>query len=69
MYDAKHWASDVVLGAGVGTLSGLSVVRYNHARPHNRVNRWLGVARAAASPEVVPGPGGGVALAWRVAAP
>jgi hypothetical protein len=66
MYDDKHWASDVVIGAGIGTLSGLSVVRYNHARPHNRVNRWLGVARAAASPTVLPGTNGGLALAWRV---
>jgi membrane-associated phospholipid phosphatase len=65
IYDDKHWASDVVLGAGVGTISGLSIVRYNHARPHNRVNRWLGVARAAASPAVAP-ERGGVALAWRV---
>ncbi|HWJ22668.1 MAG TPA: phosphatase PAP2 family protein [Gemmatimonadaceae bacterium] len=64
VYADKHWASDVVLGAGLGTLSGLSVVRYNHARPHNRVNRWLGVARAAA-PTVTPGPNG-LALAWRV---
>ena len=46
----------------------LAVVRYNHDRPHNRVNRWLGVARAA-MPTVAPEPasgGGGVALAWRV---
>ena len=68
VYDDKHWASDVVLGTGIGTLSGLAVVRYNHDRPHNRVNRWLGVARAA-MPTVAPEPasgGGGVALAWRV---
>jgi membrane-associated phospholipid phosphatase len=65
MYDDKHWASDVVLGAGIGTLSGLAVVRYNHARPRNRVDRWLGVA---AVPSVSPTPHG-VTLAWRLGAP
>lgn len=64
MYDDKHWASDVVLGAGIGTISGLSVVRYNHARPHNRVDRWLGVTSLV--PAVSPAPGGGVGLAWSV---
>ena len=64
MYDDKHWASDVVLGAGIGTLSGLSIVRYNHERPHNRVDRWLGVASLV--PAVAPAPGGGVGLAWQV---
>jgi len=66
MYDDKHWASDVVLGAGVGTISGLAVVRYNHARPRNRVDRWLGVASAL--PSIAPTPDG-VALAWRAGAP
>ena len=60
MYDDKHWASDVVLGAGIGTVSGLAVVRWNHTRPENRVNRWLGVA---ASPSLVP-TARGLALAW-----
>jgi membrane-associated phospholipid phosphatase len=63
MYDDKHWASDVVLGAGIGTISGLSVVRYNHERPRNRVDRWLGVTSLV--PAVAPAPGGGVSLAWR----
>ena len=36
MYHNKHWASDVVLGAAVGTFSGLKVVRYSHAHPDNR---------------------------------
>ena len=27
MYDDKHWASDVLLGAGIGTVSGLLLVR------------------------------------------
>lgn len=41
LYNNDHWASDVALAAGIGTLSGLTVVRYNHARPHNRLDRWL----------------------------
>ncbi len=39
MYHNKHWASDVLLGAGVGTFSGLKVVRYSHNHPANRVDR------------------------------
>lgn len=31
MYDDRHWASDVVLGAGIGTASGLLVVRRRDA--------------------------------------
>jgi membrane-associated phospholipid phosphatase len=64
MYDDKHWASDVMLGAGVGTLSSLVIVRYVHSRPTNRVDRWLGVSSLV--PSVAPGPGGGGGLAWRV---
>jgi membrane-associated phospholipid phosphatase len=64
MYDDRHWASDVVLGAGIGTLSGLAVVRYNHARPRNRVDRWLGATSLL--PAVAPAPGGGMGLAWEL---
>ncbi len=41
MYHNKHWASDVVLGAAFGTFSGLKVVRYSHAHPHNKVDRVI----------------------------
>ncbi len=41
MYDDQHWASDVVFGAGLGTIAGIAVVRYTHGRPRNRVDRWL----------------------------
>jgi len=41
MYHNKHWASDVVLGAAVGTFSGLKVVRYSHAHPDNKVDRII----------------------------
>lgn len=32
MYDDKHWASDVVLGAGIGVVSGLLLVRHLDGR-------------------------------------
>jgi membrane-associated phospholipid phosphatase len=41
MYDNRHWASDIVLGAAIGTFSGLKVVRYHHTHPNNRIDRWL----------------------------
>ena len=41
IYTNKHWASDVILGTGVGVLSGLAVVHYNAAHPHNWVERVL----------------------------
>ena len=41
MYNDKHWASDVIIGAAVGTFSGVKVVKYHHTRPGNRLDRWL----------------------------
>ena len=41
LYNNKHWASDVVLGAAIGTFSGLKVVRYHHTHPGNRIDRTL----------------------------
>jgi membrane-associated phospholipid phosphatase len=41
MYHDKHWASDVALGAAIGTFSGLKVVRYAHAHPQNRLDRIM----------------------------
>ena len=41
MYHNKHWASDVALGAAVGTFSGIKVVRYSHNHPDNPVDRRL----------------------------
>ena len=39
MYNDKHWASDVALGAAIGTLSGKLVVRYAHGRPGNLIDQ------------------------------
>jgi membrane-associated phospholipid phosphatase len=41
MYHNKHWASDVALGAAIGTFSGLKVVRYSHTHPDNKVDRVM----------------------------
>ena len=48
MYDSRHWASDVALGATVGTLTGIQVMRYNDRHPDNRLSRWL--AHTSVSP-------------------
>jgi membrane-associated phospholipid phosphatase len=61
MYNNKHWASDVVMGAAIGTFAGLKVVRYHHSHPNNRIDRWL------LSGSLVPTDTGGWALAWSVA--
>lgn len=58
MYNNKHWASDVVLGAAVGTFSGIKVVRYTHGHTDNRIDRALLGLR------VIPLSGGQVGLGW-----
>jgi membrane-associated phospholipid phosphatase len=45
----KHWVSDVFMGAGLGTLIGIKVVRFNHKHPHNRLDRIF----LAATPAIV----------------
>lgn len=60
MYHDKHWASDVVLGAAVGTFIGLKTVRYAHAHPDNLLDRMFLQA------SVAPDGQGGVAMAWKV---
>lgn len=60
MYANKHWASDVLVGAAIGTFSGLKVVKYHHSHPNNRIDKWL------LSGSLQPAPGGGVALSWSV---
>jgi membrane-associated phospholipid phosphatase len=41
MYNNRHWASDVITGAMIGTFAGTKVVRYHRTHPGNRVDRWL----------------------------
>ena len=38
MYNNKHWASDVAVGAAIGTFAGLKVVRYHH---HTNPDNWI----------------------------
>jgi membrane-associated phospholipid phosphatase len=50
MYNDRHWASDIVSGAAIGTFAGIKVVRYNHGRPSNKIDRFfLGSMVAAGS--------------------
>jgi membrane-associated phospholipid phosphatase len=60
VYGEKHWASDVLAGAGIGTLSGLVVVRYHQLHPHTRLDRWL------LPDQVGPGARGDFVIGWRV---
>jgi membrane-associated phospholipid phosphatase len=41
VYRNDHWASDVVVGAGVGTLAGLLATRFNLFHQDNFIRRWL----------------------------
>jgi membrane-associated phospholipid phosphatase len=41
MYENRHWASDVIVGAAIGTFAGTKVVRYHHSHPGNRIDEWL----------------------------
>ena len=42
MYNNRHWASDVMMGAAIGTFAGNKVVRYHHrTNPTNKFDRWL----------------------------
>ena len=58
MYHNKHWASDVALGAAIGTFSGQKTVQYLHSRQGNWIDRvLLGTA-------IAPTANGGLALGW-----
>jgi membrane-associated phospholipid phosphatase len=41
IYNNQHWASDVLAGAGIGTLIGLKVVKYTHSHPDNTLDKRL----------------------------
>lgn len=62
MYHNKHWASDVALGAAIGTFSGLKVVRYSHNHPDNRVDRIF--LRAMVEPNGNGGELAGLSIPW-----
>ena len=58
MYNNQHWASDVLIGAGIGTFAGLKVVRYHDANPRS------GTDRIFLAGSLVPAPGSGQTLRW-----
>jgi membrane-associated phospholipid phosphatase len=39
MHSNNHWASDVVMGAGVGLVSGMVVARFHAGRPDHWIDR------------------------------
>jgi hypothetical protein len=41
MYHNRHWASDVALGALIGTFSGKKVVLASHSNPNNIIDRVM----------------------------
>jgi len=41
MYHSRHWASDVAIGAGIGTFAGRKVTQYAHGHPGNRLDRLI----------------------------
>lgn len=62
MYHNRHWASDVIAGAAIGTFSGLKVVRYHYRNPDNAVDRWL-------LPSALVPTESGLMLVWRIPVP
>jgi membrane-associated phospholipid phosphatase len=60
MYNNQHWASDVLIGAGIGTFAGLKVVRYHDSHPNNRVDRIF------LAGSLVPDGTGGQSLHWSI---
>jgi membrane-associated phospholipid phosphatase len=63
MYHNKHWASDVALGAAIGTFAGQKVVQFNHSHPKNALDRLL------LHVSVAPDGNGGTALGWSMTTP
>jgi len=63
MYHSRHWASDVALGAAIGTFSGRKVVQYVHGHPGNRIDRFM------LRTSIVPDGHGGALVAVSLPAP
>jgi hypothetical protein len=58
MYHNRHWASDVAVGALIGTFSGKKVVLASHSNPGNAIDRvMLGT-------QISPSRYGGVNVGW-----
>lgn len=60
MYHSRHWGSDVVVGAAIGTFSGRKIVQYAHGHPGNIIDRiMLGT-------KVKPNPNGGLRIEYSI---
>ena len=59
MYHNRHWASDVAVGALIGTFSGKKVVLASHSSPHNIIDRVM------LRGYVAPSEFGAVKLGWQ----
>ena len=57
MYLGQHWASDIFMGAFLGTFYGLRIVEYAHEHPDNRVDRFFIAPRKTTGLTILPGPG------------
>jgi membrane-associated phospholipid phosphatase len=60
VYDNKHWATDVIVGAGLGTFAGLKVIRYHDIHAGTKFENYLIGA------SIVPTADGGHAFHWSV---
>jgi membrane-associated phospholipid phosphatase len=59
MYNNRHWASDVMMGAAIGTFAGNKVVRYFHrTNPNSKHDKWL------LGTSLHPADGGGQAMSF-----
>ncbi|HEU0054232.1 MAG TPA: phosphatase PAP2 family protein [Longimicrobium sp.] len=61
IYDNKHWASDVAVGAAIGSFTGWKVTRYMQAHPNNTIDRLL-IGEAEDEDGAVPDNSGGIPI-------
>jgi membrane-associated phospholipid phosphatase len=54
VYLARHWASDILMGAFFGTFYGARIVSYSHDHPDNRFDRFFLGKPAASGLQVLP---------------
>jgi membrane-associated phospholipid phosphatase len=62
IYDSRHWASDVLVGAGIGTFIGLKVTRLAHGKRNNHITTRM-LETMSVSPS-----GSGVTVGWTLPA-
>ena len=57
IYTNHHWTTDVIAGAGVGTLTGFVVTRWHRLHPNSKLDKWL-------LPKSVAPTKNGLAVSW-----